>query len=376
MPLSDMSKNRGLELIAFMSAVSPEVLARYFSQSAIRDAVQRWFHLNAQAFQQFVLAPENGAAADPILYDFETVDALCRDGAGLVFRAYSRFNLPFDERLSPQELGMLLFLDHPLAFDFARSRYLLYSGGASLSVYSLSGSNVSVGQPELAAFEQSTKDWFAAQAKGENVVVQRFEDGGEVILLVQHGALIQTQPYWEGPDIAVSSIRPAVEDVLTFDPESSELRIKAGYAKDRSNYLDLFCRHMADDPDLAERARRDQMFTLEPVRQGRFNYKGKGPVKLVELVGVSLQIGGASKVSLNLRADDVLRAFQYDLQNLSLKSGLLLSATFRFHIQQPGKRSTEPLTFSVTPPTGTNVGERKNAAIGLRDLKDQGVKLK
>lgn len=373
-----MSKNRGLQLIAFMNAVSPDLLARFFSQSAVRDAVQQWFHLNPQAFQAFCLIPENAEVVEPILHDFETIDSLCRDGAGLVFRAYARFNQPYNERLSPQELGMLLFLDFPEAFDFARSRYLLYGGGATLSVYSLARSNVSIGPVEAALFEGDVKGWFAAQAKGDNVIVQRFEDGGEVILLVQRGSLIQTRPFWEEANgtIGISRIRPAIEDVIIFDPESSELRIKAAYPKDRANYLDLFCCHMAGDPELAERARSAQMFTLEPVRQGRFSYKGKGSVKLVELVGVRLQIGGASKLMVNLHADDMLKAFQHDLQNLSLQSGILVSATFRFHIQLPGQRATEPLTFSVTPPTGTNVGEKKHADIGLRYLRAQGVKLK
>lgn len=372
-----MAKLRGLQLVTFMSAVSPEVLARYFSQSPLRDAVQQWFHLNPSAFQRFAAAPENAESAALILHDFDSVDSLCREGAGLVFRAYARFNLRYNEHLNPQELAMLLFLDNRAAFDFARSRYLLYGGGATLSVYALTGSNVSVGQEELDSFADDVRTWFAGHAKGDNMILKSFEDSGEVILLIQRGALIETRPYWEGvADIAVSSMRPAIEDVLIFDPESSELRIKAGLVTDRAKYLDAFCRHMAGDEDLAERARAEQTFSLEPVRSGRFNYRGRGAVRLVELVGVKIQLRGASKAILNIRADDVLRTFKYDLKSLSLDSGHLVSATFRFQVQIAGERRATPLTFTVNPPSRTDIGERKYADIVLRYLKDQGVKLR
>ncbi len=371
-----MPKSRSLQLRTFLTAIGPDVLERYFARSPIADAAQQWFHINPDAFGAWAALPDHQEVAEIVLDDFERIGEIVRDGVAIVIRAFTRFGHPFNEDLSPQELAMLLFLDHPHAFEFARSRYLLYGGGATLSVYRIADADVRVGEDQVQAFKRDVRDWFAKQAKGEQCEVFSFDDRDEQIILVQRGTYVQAFPHWLGGKIEVASLRPAVEDVLTFDPGARELRIKTTLPRDREQYLRLFARHMAADENVADDARKTQVFSLEPLRLGKFNFRGKGMIRRIDLVGVKVELPGVSNALLNIRSDEVRETFRYDLKGVKLGTVSILAARFRFHIQEPGQKSPRRITFMIEPPGRTDIGERRNVALVLRYLEEQGVKLR
>lgn len=370
-----MAKRRDLQLRPFLMAISPNTLLRYFEKSAIPDAGQKWLHMNPDSVLQFVADPANAEVAELILDDLERLAQLCRDGVALIVRTYRKFGLSFDESSSPQELAMLLFLDHVYAFEYARSRFLLYGGGSTLSVFRLKAEHVETGPAACDAFKSDVRAWFAAQAKGEACAVNVFEDNQELVILIQRGTYLQTLPVWEASEITVKALRPAIEDVLTFDQANMELRIKTPLASDRDNYIRLFARHFAGAEALADTAMREAMFSLEPVRKGEFNFGGRGAIRAIDLVGIKLKLNGPSRPVLTLRADEVRDALKYDLKGMTLTSGELLAVTFRFHVQAPGEKRATQLTFRIQPPERTDIGERRYAPLVLEYLRRQGVKL-
>jgi hypothetical protein len=297
-----MAKPRSANLHVFLTSVQSATLLRFFDGVGLTEAAERWLHMEPDHFFSFADLPANAEKCEPILETLEQVAETCGEGGALIVRAYRRYGLSFDEQQAPAELAMLLYLDHRFAFEFARSKYLLYGGGTTLSVYGLAAETVTTGEVEIAEFRDAIAAWFVMQDKGSQCIVSHFEDGEEFVLLVQRGSYIETRPVWEGETIAVSTQRPAIEDVLTWDRESNELRIKTAYARDRDQYLNVFARHFCGNERLADRAREEAIFTLEPLRLGRFRYAGKGPIKRVELREVRLQLHGVSRGILTLRA--------------------------------------------------------------------------
>jgi len=80
-------------------------------------------------------------------------------------------------------------------------------------------------------------------------------------------------PFWNGDFVSVNSYRPALEDVLVYDPTKSQLNVKATLAKDRETYLRLFASDILGDEDIADEAIKDEVFTLAPLQEGKFNFR-------------------------------------------------------------------------------------------------------
>lgn len=370
------ARHRSIHLKSFLSAVSPTTLLRFLEQQGISDAGETWLHMNPARLLQVGFSPEHEERFDPVFDQAEAVAELCREGPGIVVRAYRRFGLAFDPGSSPQELALLLFLDVRDAYEFARSRYLLYGGATMLSVYRLDAEDVRTHQESIEAFRNLTTAHFSGQNKGMFSQVSSFEDGNEFTLLIQRGHYVETRAIWEGPDLRIQTSRPAVEDVLTWDRETRELRIRTGAVGDRDFYLRLFAECVCGNERLADRAMRESMFSLTPIQNGTFNYEGSGSVLRVDLKEVTLSLPGASRGLLTLRAHDVREALRFDVRGISLASGMLLSARLKFHIRRLSSRRAQELTFKITPPDQTDIGDRKNALLVLNYLEQQGVKLR
>jgi len=68
-----------------------------------------------------------------------------------------------------------------------------------------------------------------------------------------------------------------------------------------------------------------------------------------------------------------IRTLKDDLDGISLSSGDLVHAKFRFKLDIDGKR--RKVTFEITPSNVTDLTKKKHADIISAYLKEQGVKL-
>ena len=146
----------------------------------------------------------------------------------------------------------------------------------------------------LEALRLALSGWLSDQAKGVQCRLRTFNDGGDLVLLVQRGAYVQTVSFWEGDELRTQRFRPAVEDVIVFEPDTALLRVKATYPAEREQYLRLFAAHCAGDPRLADAAIATELYSLAPIQDGTFDYRGTGPIVGIELVKVRLKLFGAA----------------------------------------------------------------------------------
>ena len=103
---------------------------------------------------------------------------------------------------------MTLFLDHRDAFEFAWTRYLLYSSSSRLSYHPITVDDWQINPDKVKRFQEDMRGWFSKLAKGDVCAVRCFDDAGDAIFLVSHGSYISTVSYWEGKAIAFRSFRP------------------------------------------------------------------------------------------------------------------------------------------------------------------------
>jgi hypothetical protein len=333
-----------------------------------------WQLLNASAMSEYLSDPKHAEASAIILDDFRRVSDIANEGTGVLTRACNKYQIRFGE--APTEsIAMELFLDHPEAFEFAWSRYLLYGSNTMLIVHPLPLGHLEVTDQQLADFRNGVRLWFARQAKGEQCHVKKFDDDEEVVILIQHGTYVQTLSFWDGDEVKTTSFRPALEDVIVYEPSGEILRIKAIQANDRDEYLRLFATCIGGDESLADDAAKGEVFSLTPVEDGSFDFAGDGPIRKVELRQVKMVVFGATNLIAEFKSPNIVRSFEHDLPGFGLSSGLLVKARFRFYIPETGERPTT-VTFSVEPPGTTDLAERKHSDEILRYLRKQGVRVR
>src|SRR5690606_34531769 len=150
-----------------------------------------------------------------------------------------------DPNRSSEELAIRLFLDHEDAWGFAWSRFLLYALGGRVYTFFMPAGTISPSSEALAEFRKELKGAFGQQGKGDQCEVQSYEDRGQQVFYVERGWYMRAYSHWEGESTAVKSYRPALDDVLAYDPSTSDLLVKAPQERDREEYVRAFAKCVA-----------------------------------------------------------------------------------------------------------------------------------
>lgn len=367
-----MAKHRELGFRKFVDSVPPDLLERYFVSLSTQNQPSGWATLNGDELERFLSVPENSELRALVRQDFRRVNDICDRGVSILVDAYTKFKIPFDPEKSSEELALLLFLDHKEAWDFAWARYLLYALDGRVSVFHFEQRELRFGRDRVEGFTRQVKEAFARQAKGAQCGVTVFEDKGQVILYIQRGWYMRTITLWQGEETAILTYRPALEDVIVFEPDSGDLLVKAAQDKERDDYVRAFAFSFAGDPALGEQALKTRTFSLDPIRLETFDYSGNDRIARVGLVGVSIRLPAPKGAVVSVRGANVLDVLS-KVEGLSLQSGELVSARFRFYFF--GKRRDRTLTFEVAPPSRTDLADTVYTGIINEYLRRQGVRL-
>jgi hypothetical protein len=365
---------RGLDFDRFFHCIEPEYFTRYFVMLGFEPAPTAFETMNADACKRFLDHADNRAAREVVMEDFRRIDDISRHGTGLLVGAYERAGLNYNQEGTREQEGMRLFLENRDAFEFAWARHLFYTSKSRLTIHRVTLENFQVSQASRLDFERDLRTYFGSQAKGDRCQVRTFDDEGQTVILIAHGSYIRTVAYWEGEKIAFQSFRPAAEDIIIVDEGRSSIQIKSALAKDRKRYLQSLAANIVGNESLVEEAERSQVFTLAPIQNGQFDFAGNGEDVLdVTLLKVGMQLPTASRPTLEVRSQDIKWTFDGELGDLTLNSGELLYAKFRFRLRIPG--GIARVTFELEPPDRTDLVQKKHAVIVERYLEEQGVKV-
>lgn len=130
-----MPRHLGLDFHQFLASVPADLIDRYLERFQIQHPSRPYFGFNVAALEAYLADPPDPETAALIAADLRRINDVSNETLGLLARAYQKYLIPFDPKLNHAHLAMRLFLDHPEAFDFAWSRYLLFATEACLSMH-------------------------------------------------------------------------------------------------------------------------------------------------------------------------------------------------------------------------------------------------
>ena len=209
-----------------------------------------------------------------VLEEWHRINDICVHGGRHLVRAYDRSHLTCDDERPLEELAMRLFLEDRAAFDYAWSYYVLHSANARVSQYHFAAGDLEFSAQDAASLESFLKEMFHQQKMGANCQVRVNRDENGVVVLVSRGAYLRTFMRWKAANVVFETFRPAIEDVMIYEPHAERLSVRPGFNRDRDLYVRGIARFLAGDQDLADAALREPVFDLGPIANGKFDLQG------------------------------------------------------------------------------------------------------
>jgi len=309
-----------------------------------------------------------------VLEDFRRINDICEQKASTLTWASKLFQIQPSPNEALQGLAMRIFLDYPEAFEYAWTRYCIYTSSSKISRHNLPCQCLRIKPETLAAFEKELQSYFALSCAGEVCHVYHYDEDGHVILRVERGSYLRTVAHWEGRKVKVESFRPASEDVLIYERENGQLCIQTAYPTDMEQYIRSFTKIFIGNPSLADHPDRDKVYVLDPILTHKFNWTGNEFIKSVVPVEAKLKFKGATEVVMDIRSKDLRQTLEHDFIHANLFIVELFDLTFRFTIESRGKE--EKVTFEIAPPFTTDLAKKKHAEIISAYLRENGVQIK
>ena len=365
-----MPRHRSLNLKKFLDSIPDHLIEEYFKQKINEDISLKSF--GYESVNEF-LDSTSEELRDSINEDFTHINDISEKVMNILIRAVKRYNIRTTGEEERQELAMNIFLHHKKAFDYAYDYYCLFNAASKMSHHNVTATNFEITSEKIDRFRERIQGFYFNLAKGQECIVRHYDDKDQAIIVVIHGSYKRSLMVWDGQQIKTAFFRPANEDILQFDKNTSVLSIKAPYQKDKQNYIDVFTEVILNDDSQADRPDRDSTYTLEPLQNGTFSFAGNDIISSINLLEVKLSMRGVTTPDVVIKSSDVLKTLENDLNDISLSSGDLVHAKFRFGLDVDGKR--RKVTFEITPPNVTDLTRKKYADIIGDYLKENGVKL-
>ena len=370
-----MPRHRGLNLKRFTFNVPFDLFQQYFKQVTVEGDPNTPMFPDVKAMEAWLDASENREASGVVLEEWGRIFDICVHAGAHLFRAYERSKLPCDQDRPIEELAMRLFLEDQDAFEYAWSYYLLHASQARVSQYRFPAGELAPHPDQVHAMERFLSGMFEQQKKGAPCHVRVNNDESGVIILVSRGAYMRTVMQWQGTRVVFRTFRPAVEDVMTYEPDAERLNVRPGFNRDRPLYVHAIARFLAEDDTLADQALSDRVFSLERIQNGQFSYKGNDVIRRVALLEVHLHLLALGEPTLVIKSDDVVRTLREDLHGVSLSMGQLKRVKLLFELQLKLNARPEPVVFEIEPPGFSDLSLRRHNEHIEAYLRAHGVKL-
>jgi len=370
---SAVAGHRGFTRKKFLDAIPLDLLRRYLAnQGALTIADGDTIEEAVDRFLQG-LDEETRQGIDE---EFHCINDIADRGMDYLQRACQAHGVAADPEWTREHVAMYLFLEYPRAFQMAYDFYVWRTAANSMSHHQFSKAKAKFNGARLDALMGAMEAFFQKQAKGERCKMRHYLEGGLHLLLVARGDHLQTQLVWERGEVRTTFFRPAKEDVLQFNPKNSVLSIRtAGRGTaERDQYIDAFGRHVLQKTQLELRLFTNTTVSLEPIRNGSFDYEGNETIRWIKLVEVGMRLRGATDLVMKLRSDDLRATFREDLPGIRLTDGELQFAKLKFMLGNEGS-AVHPQTVEIRPPSYTKLNRRRDVAVVEAYLRKQGVLL-
>ena len=256
-----------------------------------------------KALLEFFSGPEDSYPSS-LVVDLHLIAELgTANGQQLLLEQVRRLHIPIqsandndgeaEARQEPKQFALLMFLDHPQAFN-AASDMLSYTTLSSFSEFAGAeeGVDAQIDDDTKAAIRHAADRLFEVELRGRYCRIGWYDDGDEVHVVVKHGAPLKTTEVIEGADDRVITIREAERAVLSYSSVTGRLKI-GGFAKPRRAELaEIFATTMLKRPNFFAAPDAQNLYTLSPVeRRGfefAFNHAFDSDIRRVQITEVQV----------------------------------------------------------------------------------------
>jgi hypothetical protein len=194
-------------------------------------------------------------------------------------------------------------------------------------------------------------------------------------LLIARGDYMKTHLIFdeEKRKPAVTSFRPAREDMLVFDKRNNVLSMCISGRSDdeKKKYLEVFGAAFLGVTEIADSTLNDSLVVLDPIKNRTFNYGGNEHIEAVKLTEVNAKLNGGF-LRLSLKSNDLSNIQGYGIG--ADGSAEYLSVKLKFLIKRDGKKS-KAMIVEIKPPENSKIPQKREKQIIEAYLKEQGVLL-
>lgn len=368
-----MPRHRSLNLRKFIKGIPEPLLKEYFGQKFESPDRLPLKTFDYDSIDDYFDTNQDDRAVNIIREEFTVINDICAKAMHFVIDAVKKYAIQTTGEESVYELAMNIFLNYQEAFDYAYDSYCLFSAPGKMGQYNISADNIDITVERINEFKKRISDFYSKQAKGRECIIRHYDENNEIIIVVIRGSYKRSIAEWINKEIKTHIYRPANEDILQFDKVNSVLSIKASYQKEKINYVKSFTEAILEDKGQMERLDLDKTYSLKPLQNDSFSFYGNELIESIELLEVRLRLRGYTKPDIVIKSSDVLRTLREDLPSISLNSGELVHAKFRFRLNIDGK--IRNVAFEITPPNVTDLTRKKHAEIIGDYLKENRIKL-
>ena len=270
--------------------------------------------------------------------------------------------------LDPKHFAILAFLDHLSIFD-AASDLLAREARSSLAEYVGVDEGV---EPRLdaaskAKVETAASEMFRRDHRSAYCRVGWYDDGGQLTLVVTHGAPVSIVPVLDGDRENVISYRSLEYAVLAYNIATGRLGIGGVPKARRAELAEVFATHMLGRPGFFAGEDCQDLYTLEPIERAGLSFevdRSYDPLGILRAQIVEVQIdrfgadpaGGppivvASHVTKGFRGD-ALECVAAFAGKLSFRSGHYRIGHIVMRVQFATARGRPvPVTVKIKPPS-------------------------
>ncbi|NLW92975.1 MAG: hypothetical protein GXY34_15410 [Syntrophomonadaceae bacterium] len=223
------------------------------------------------------------------------------------------------------------------------------------------------------SFPAEVREWLLGLAKSGEAIVTSFDEKDSTVILIRRNGRPRALARWQTVELRILSFPPRARPGLVHDRKRGVLAVRARPPGPRDRRLS----RRAERTLLAGAAlagwNPDTCYSLEPLRNGTFNWDGNEKVGAVALTSVCLRVPGATEGYLTVISGDVRRTLSEEIPLFPLEGGDLVHARFRFTIAVGGDDARVSVT--VKPPWLSDLHLKPHRDVIGEFLREQGVML-
>lgn len=288
----------------------------------------------------------------------------------LLVASKSGLELPEGD-LTPADLALLIWLNDPDQLRRAncerivlrfQSFYCFMNRTLEAPLFEMPADGV------LKRIEERTNQFNRNRQRGGGAAVWMYEFGNEVAFLIRFGGSLKRDEIMDNDQCRPDIRRPVGYDLVVYNLETGELRIRADLVSERRFYCRLFSEQLFDDPEFFEHG---ETFNLDVIYRLGEDVQSPGlvfDIKRVTLIEIQEVLLGEKTLHVTFKSEAIFDAIREHNKRLT-PTGRLLSAKFRILLEDSGEVTVTVCSgnkIRLSRQVGTAAIDRWMIHIGIR----------